>query len=71
VAFDTGQTRSLVTNMLRKQPGVTDPILKDILENSGKIAKRNITQRTPQMIELFEALEHWLSTEGEEHETHD
>jgi hypothetical protein len=63
VAFDSGQTRSLVTNMLSRQPGVTQPILRHILDNSSKTAKGNITRRTPQMIELIEAVEQWIVTE--------
>jgi hypothetical protein len=47
VAFDAGQTRSLVTNVLGRQPGVSPEILKTILDNSGKTAKGNITRRTP------------------------
>jgi hypothetical protein len=43
VAFDAGQTRSLVTNVLGRQPGVTPEILQMILENSNKTARGNIT----------------------------
>lgn len=60
VAFDSGQTRSLVTNILGRQPGVTPEVLKTILEGSGKTAKANITRRTPQITELIETVEQWL-----------
>lgn len=66
VAFDAGQTRSMVTNILGRQPGVTPEILQTILEGSGKTAKANITRRTPQIVELIEAVEQWISTDGEE-----
>ena len=63
VAFDAGQTRSLVTNILGRQAGVSPEVLKTILEGSGKSAKTNITRRTPQMTELIEAVERWMVTE--------
>jgi hypothetical protein len=63
VAFDAGQTRSLVTNILGRQAGVSPEVLKTILAGSGKSAKANITRRTPQMAELIEAVEHWMVAE--------
>jgi hypothetical protein len=66
VAFDAGQTRSLVTNVLGRQAGVTPEILKTILDNSGKTARGNITRRTPQLTELIAAVEDWIQAEGVE-----
>jgi hypothetical protein len=63
VAYDAGQIRGVVTNILGRQPGVTPAVLKDILDGSSKTAKGNITRRTPQLAELIEAVEHWLTTE--------
>src|SRR5215471_19128277 len=63
VAFDSGQIRSLVTNILGRQPGVTPDILKTILDSSSKTAKGNITRKTPQLVELIEAVEQWISAE--------
>ena len=60
IAFDAGQTRSLVTNILGRQPGVTDPVLKTILEGSGRSAKANIMRRTPQISELIDSVEQWM-----------
>lgn len=71
VAFDAGQTRSLVTNILGRQPGVTPDVLKTILEGSGKTARGNIIRRTPQLTEFIEAVEQWLvTTEDKEETTH-
>jgi hypothetical protein len=68
VAFDTGQTKSLVTNILGKQQGMTQDLLKNILAMSQKAAKENITRKTPQLAELMEALEKWLAEdEKKEH----
>jgi hypothetical protein len=66
VAFDTGQTRSLVTNILGKQQGMTEDILKNILAMSQRTAKGNITRKSPQLTELMEAVEKWLDAEGKE-----
>jgi hypothetical protein len=66
VAYDAGQTRSLVTNMLGRQAGITPDMLKTILEQSEKKAKGNITRKTPQLIDLMDAVEQWLRTDGEE-----
>lgn len=66
VAFDAGQTRSIVTNILGRQPGVTPDILNTILDGSGKTAKANITRRTPQIVELIEAVEKWIIAHEEE-----
>src|SRR3712207_5694862 len=70
VAFDAGQTRSLVTNILGRQPGVTPDMLKTILEHSGKAAKGNITRRTPQIADLIAAVEQWLTADGDEQASH-
>jgi hypothetical protein len=61
VAFDTGQTRALVANILGCQQGVTEDVLKTILVMSQRTAKGNITRKTPQLAELMEAVEKWLA----------
>jgi hypothetical protein len=64
VAFDTGQTRAIVTNILGRQQGITEETLKNILAMSQRTAKGNITRRTPQIAELMEAVEQWLAAEN-------
>jgi hypothetical protein len=65
VAFDTGQNRSLLTNILGRQQGMTEDMLKNILAMSQQTAKGNITRRTPQITELMEAVEKWLAEDEE------
>jgi hypothetical protein len=65
VAFDTGQTRSLVANILGRQQGMTEETLKTILAMSQRTAKGNITRKTPQLEELMEAVEKWLAEDEE------
>jgi hypothetical protein len=65
VAFDAGQTRSLVANILGRQQGMTEDMLKNILAMSQRTAKENITRKTPQLAELMEAVEKWLAEEEE------
>ena len=70
IAFDAGQTRSLVTNILGRQPGVTQPLLKTILESSGRSAKANIMRRTPQIASLIEAVEQWMTEDEKQEKKH-
>lgn len=63
VAYDSGQTRQLVTNILRRQPGVTQAILNQILDSSNNAAKRNVLRRTPQIATLIAEVEKWLDEE--------
>ena len=60
VAFDAGQTRSLVTNLLGRHPGVTPKELTEILDGSSKAAKSKITRSTPQLAELIAEVEQWF-----------
>src|SRR6266568_9568004 len=58
--FEAGQTRTLVANMLGRQPGVTKETLDHILDYSRDVAKRNITRVTPQLEGLLKEIEQWL-----------
>lgn len=63
--FASEQTRSLTTNILSRQQGVTQPVLEEILDGSSKVAKRNITQLTPQLKTLISEIKQWLTEEEE------
>jgi hypothetical protein len=65
VAFDTGQTRAIVANILGRQQGMTEEKVKNILAMSQRTAKGNITRKTPQLAELMEAVEKWLAADEE------
>ena len=60
IAFDSGQTRSIVTNILGLQPDISPDLLRDIIQESDKRAKSNIIKKTPQISELTQALEKWF-----------
>jgi hypothetical protein len=62
--FASEQTRSLTTNILGRQPGVNEDLLKHILAMSQKAAKGNLTRKTPP--ELIDAIEQWLLAKDEE-----
>lgn len=62
--FTSEQTRSVATNILGRQPGVTQPVLEEIMNGSSQTAKRNITRITPQLADLIKEVEQWLE-EGE------
>src|SRR5881227_733557 len=57
IAFDIGQTRVLATNTLGMQEGMTQDSLKEILKTADKRTKANLTRKTPQIIDLMEAVE--------------
>jgi hypothetical protein len=69
VAFASEQTRSLVTNVLGRQQGVTPSVLNEILDGSSKAAKGKITHRTPQLEEIIAEVEQWF--QKEESKTHE
>lgn len=58
--FSMEQTRGMVRNILGRQPGVTQPLLDQILDGSSKDARRNITRITPQLDSLIKDIERWL-----------
>ena len=63
VAFASEQTRSITTNILGRQAGVTQPVLEEILNGSSNTAKRNITRLTPQLSDLVEEIKKWMEQE--------
>jgi hypothetical protein len=74
IAFDAGQTRSLVTNILGKQLDKNQPLFKTILDGSARSAKANIMRRTPQITELISSVEQWMTEDNRgvsDQKTHD
>jgi hypothetical protein len=69
IAFDTGQNRVLATNTLGMQEGMTEDLLKEILATADSRTKANLTRKTPQLIDLMEAVEKWLLEAEEEGKT--
>ena len=67
IAYDVGQIRGIVTNILSNLPGMTQNLVRGIVINSEKTAKGNIARLTPQMKELIDKVkERLLSQEGDE-----
>jgi hypothetical protein len=66
--FASEQTRSLTTNILGRQPGVNEDLLKNILEMTRNVAKGNLSHKTPP--ELIAAIKQWLLTYDEEEQQH-
>jgi hypothetical protein len=61
--FVSEQTRAIVANMLRRQQGVTDEVLRKILDGSSNTAKRNLTKVTPQLATFINEIEAWIRGE--------
>src|SRR4051794_23602769 len=56
IAFDAGQTRAVATNILARQPGITQAQLDEILDKSGDTSLANITRITPQISEGMQSI---------------
>ncbi len=67
VSFASEQTRSLVTNILGRQPGITPEVLNQILDGSSRAAKGKITYKTPQLESLIEEVEQWFTEKESKH----
>ena len=59
--FTSEQTRAIAYNILRKQPGLTDEKLDDIMDGSKNTAKRNIGQVSPELAPIIREIETWLT----------
>jgi hypothetical protein len=66
IAYDTGQSRALLTNLLARSAGMSPEILDAILDQCGKRAKANLTHLSPQITELIEIVEAWMREKTEE-----
>ena len=58
--FTSEQTRAITYNILRKQPGLTDEKVDDIMDGSKNTAKRNIGQVSPELAPIIPVIEQWL-----------
>jgi hypothetical protein len=64
-AFTSEQTRNLVTNILGRQSGMTEDLLKTILDMTKRTAKGSLTRRSPELEELMTSLKEWLAEQEE------
>ena len=55
--FATEQTRSIVTNILGREPNMTQQTLEKILTATDNKARSNITRITPQLKTLIHSIE--------------
>ena len=60
VAYASEQTRSLVTNILSRQPDIKPEVLSDILDRSAEAAQGKITRKTPQLEKLITEVKGWF-----------
>ncbi len=65
-AFSSEQTRSIVTNILGRQPGMTPDALNTILDSSKKAAKRKIAYKTPELADIITEVEQWFAEQERE-----
>jgi hypothetical protein len=68
IAFASEQARILVTNILDRilrREGVTSDTFSSLVDQSNKMARRNILHKTPQLQSLLEEWEGSVQDEGE------
>jgi len=63
VAFSSEQTRSLVTNILSRQPDLPAEVLNDILDRSAEAAKSKITRKNPELEKVIAEVKGWFDKE--------
>jgi hypothetical protein len=61
--FTSEHTKSLVTNILGRQPGMTEETLKTIFRMTREAAHSSLTRRTPELEELIDAVKKFLDAE--------
>jgi len=67
-AFETNQTRALVTNILGRQPGMKEETLKTILTMTRNAAKGTLTQHSEEFAELIATVKKFLDSEAQEND---
>jgi hypothetical protein len=63
--LDIGQVRRLVINLLAREPGMTEELLDDIIDRSHDGARKQLTQKNPQLTSFIAEVAAWLSGEEE------
>ncbi len=61
--LDAGQVRRLVINLLARQPGMTEPVLDEIIDRSHEAARKHLTQKNPQLTSFVNEIAAWLAGE--------
>jgi hypothetical protein len=63
--LDIGQVRRLVVNLLARQPGITEQVLDEIIDGSNAGARRQLTQKNPQLTAFIAEVAAWLAGQEE------
>ena len=60
LTFDVGQIKTLSTNTLGMQEGVTEELLKNILADADRRTRGSLSRKNPKLTLLIKAVEEWL-----------
>jgi hypothetical protein len=66
VLFDVGETKVLTTNLLGMQKGMTEAMLKNILQDADRRTRRRLSRTYPELTEFTQAIEAWLLADEED-----
>jgi hypothetical protein len=58
--FDVSQIKVHTSNVLGMQKGMTEQMLKDILQDADRQTKTKLSRKNPELTEFVEAIEQWL-----------
>jgi predicted kinase len=62
ILFELGKIKAVSTNTLGMQEGVTEELLKDILQDADKRTRASLARKNPRLIPLIQVVEEWLLT---------
>jgi hypothetical protein len=66
LVFDMGHIKVLATNTLGMQQGMSEQMLKDILQDADKQTKARLSRKNPELSGFIDEVEKWLLSEEEE-----
>jgi hypothetical protein len=69
ILFDVGATKVLTTNLLGIQKGMTEDMLKNILQDADRRTRRRLSRTYPELTEFTQAIEEWLLADEEDEDS--
>jgi hypothetical protein len=60
ILFELGQVKDFSTNTLGMQEGVTEELLKNILEDADQRTRHSLSRKNPKLTPFIKAVEEWL-----------
>jgi hypothetical protein len=68
ILFDVSHIKAHTTNVLGMQKGMTERMLKDILQDADRQTKTKLSRKNPELTEFVDAIEKWLTADEDARE---